>query len=373
MLSRLALLTAAAVVAAPALAAEQPSGLKSGTPPIKSVSALAFGTSGVLFVGDPQSGAIFALDTRDTTPGGTGDVNVENLGDKVGSALGTTAANVTVNDVKVNPASGSIYLAVTRGRGQDATPVILKLTRDGKVSEFDTKNVAFAQVMLPNAVEAGRQRMEAITSLAFVDGKVIVAGLSNEEFASTLRAIPFPFQEADKGAGIEIFHGAHGKIETHSPVRTFVPYKISGADYLMAAYTCTPLVKIPVADLKAGAKVKGTTIAELGNRNRPLDMIAYQKDGKDYILMANSARGVMKIPTEGFADAQPITARPSNEKAGVGYETIAELQGVIQLDKLDAGRALVLIQDPPPTAPKRGQPAPPAGQSKLILKSIPLP
>jgi peptide-methionine (R)-S-oxide reductase len=30
----------------------------------------------------------------------------------------------------------------------------------------------------------------------------------------------------------------------------------------MAAYTCTPLVKIPVADLKAGAKVKGTTIAE---------------------------------------------------------------------------------------------------------------
>ena len=50
---------------------------------------------------------------------------------------------------------------------------------------------------------------------------------------------------------------------------------------MLAAYTCTPLVKLPVSELKAGAHVKGTTIAELGNRNRPLDMIVYQKDGKD--------------------------------------------------------------------------------------------
>jgi hypothetical protein len=356
MLTRLAILTAAAVVAAPAIAADSPAGLKPGTPPIKSVSALAFGTNGVLFIGDPQSGAIFAVDTKDTTPAGTGDVNVEKLGDKVGSALGTAASEVTINDVKVNPASGTIYLAVTRGKGAGATPVILKMTRDGRLSEFDLKNVAFAQVALPNATE--RQRMEAITSLAFVDSKVVVAGLSNEEFASTLRVIPFPFQDADKGAGIQIFHGAHGKLETQAPVRTFVPFKISGADYLMAAYTCTPLVKIPVADLKAGAKVKGTTIAELGNRNRPLDMIVYQKDGKDYILMANSARGVMKIPTAGFADAQPITARPKTEKAGIEYETIKELTGVMQLDKLDAGRALVLVQ---------------AEDKSLTLKSIPLP
>jgi len=47
------------------------------------------------------------------------------------------------------------------------------------------------------------------------------------------------------------------------------------------AYTCTPLVQFAIPDLKPGAKVKGKTIAELGNRNRPLDMIDYQKDGKD--------------------------------------------------------------------------------------------
>ena len=82
-----------------------------------------------------------------------------------------------------------------------------------------------------------------------------------------------------------------------------------------------------MADLKAGAHVKGTTIAELGNRNRPLDMIVYQKDGKDFILMTNSNRGVMKIPTEGAGTAPGITARVS-DKQGLGYDTIASLKNV---------------------------------------------
>ena len=50
---------------------------------------------------------------------------------------------------------------------------------------------------------------------------------------------------------------------------------------------------------------KGKTIAELGNRNKPLDMISYKKEGKDYLLMANSSRGVMKISTENI-DPMPV-------------------------------------------------------------------
>ena len=122
-------------------------------------------------------------------------------------------------------------------------------------------------------------------------------------------------------------------------------YKIGAEDNIVAAYTCTPLVKIPVADLKPGAKVKGTTIGELGNRNNPLDMIVYKKDGKDYILMANSARGVMKIQTDEFATVTPITkAVGGGGTAGVKYETIAELKDVMQLDKLDEGNALLLVK-----------------------------
>jgi hypothetical protein len=110
---------------------------------------------------------------------------------------------------------------------------------------------------------------------------------------------------------------------------------------MLAAYTCTPLVKVPVSELKAGAHVKGTTIAELGNRNRPLDMIVYQKDGKDFILMTNSSRGVMKIPTEGAGSAPGITQRVP-DKRGLGYETIASLKGVVQMDQLDEGHAVIL-------------------------------
>jgi hypothetical protein len=60
-----------------------------------------------------------------------------------------------------------------------------------------------------------------------VDGQVLVAGLSNEEFSSSLRSIAYPFQQAGKAAGIEIYHGSHGRFETNAPVRTFVPYEIN--------------------------------------------------------------------------------------------------------------------------------------------------
>ena len=102
-------------------------------------------------------------------------------------------------------------------------------------------------------------------------------------------------------------------------------------------------MKIPVSELKPGAHVKGTTIAELGNRNRPLDMIVYQKDGKDYLLLANNSRGVMKIPTEGADATEAITSRVEGTK-GLAYETIQGMKGVMQLDKLDSGHALVLVR-----------------------------
>jgi hypothetical protein len=227
--------------------------------------------------------------------------------------LGTKPDQVMINDLAVNPVSGNVYLSIARGRGPDATPVLLRLSADGKLDEVALENVRFARAEVPNPPDPNSRqygqslRNETITDLAYVDGRVFLAGLSNEEFSSRLIAIPFPFSEGFDGAAIEIYHGSHGRFETKSPIRTFVPYRIGNDPYLLAAYTCTPLVKVPVAELKAGAHLKGTTIAELGNRNRPLDMIAYSKDGRSYLLLANSSRGVMKIPTENAGDAHGIT------------------------------------------------------------------
>jgi len=118
---------------------------------------------------------------------------------------------------------------------------------------------------------------------------------------------------------VEIYHGSHGRFETNAPVRTFVPHRIDGDPHILAAYTCTPLVKIPLYSLKPASKVTGTTIAELGDRNRPLDMVVYRKDGKEFILMNNSSRGVMKLPADKLDSFPAITDQ--TEIKGVPYES----------------------------------------------------
>jgi hypothetical protein len=343
----LAALAALAVALGQARAADTDltDSLKSGSVELKSAGPLAFGPQGILFVGDPQAAAIYAIDTGDrTAPESRERPKVEGIDDKAASLLGTEAREVQIKDLAVNPISGNTYLSVARGRGPNAAAVILRLSRAGKLSEFPLKEVKSARATIPNASDKNRQ--EAITHLAYLKGRLFVAGLSNEEWASRLRSIPFPFAKSNEGTGIRIFHGAHGRFETASPVRVFTTYKIGDEDHLLAAYTCTPLVKMPVSSLKPGEKVVGTTVAELGNRNRPLSMIVYQKGGKDYVLMANSSRGMMKIKLEGVDKIEGITkpVRGGTGTAGLTYETIKDMKGVQKLDAFDKDHAVVLTR-----------------------------
>jgi hypothetical protein len=335
-------LVGALLVAGSVSAGELTDSLKVGTPDLKSAGPLAFGPEGILFIGDPQGAAIFAIDTGDRKGEAAGPIKIQAIDGKIAGLLGTTEKEILINDLAVNPASGSAYLSVSRGRGPDAIPVLLRVNREGKVDEVPLKDAKFAKAALPNPA-TGRDHQESITKLLFVDGQVIVAGLSNEEFSSQLRMVPFPFKQVGQGTSVEIYHGSHGRFETRSPIRTFLAFAINGESNILAAYTCTPLVKIPVGDLKPGSRVKGTTVAELGNHNRPLDMVAYQKDGKDYILMANSARGLMKINTENIDKVHAITD-PVHGTAGLSYETIPGIKGVQQLDRLDKENALVLLR-----------------------------
>jgi hypothetical protein len=353
----LALLVAVLLIAGSVQAADLADSLKKGTPDAQSIGALAFAPDGVLFFGDSRGAAIFAIDTGDRSPSsGAGAINIPGIGAQIASMLGTTEKEIIVNDLAVNPSSGNAYLSISRGRGPDAGAVLLRINRENKIDEVPLKDIKFAKARLPNAA-TGKARQDVITHLAFVDGRVFVSGLSNEEFASQLRAIPFPFSETEKGTAVEIYHGSHGRFETNSPVRTFVTFDINGEQNILAAYTCTPLVKIPVAQLKPGSRVKGTTIAELGNMNRPLDMIVYEKDGKNYILMSNSSRGLMKITTHDIDKIKGIES-PVKGKAGLTYESIAEAKGIQQLDRLDKDNALVLVR---------------TESGSLDLKTMPLP
>ena len=351
-------------------------GLKSGKLDLKSAGALAFGPEGVLFVGDSIGGSIAAIDTNDrANPKATPAIDVENLDAKIAALAGIPADQLVINDMKVNPASRNIYISAARGKGPDAQPLIVKVDGQGNLSSVSLDNVKFAQIALADAPESNasaRQnpRTVTITDMNYVNGNLLVAGMSNEEWSSALRSVPVPFRNAEPGTQVQIWHDSHGRYETASPVRTFVPFNIAGQQYVIAAYTCTPLVKIPVSDLKAGAKVKGQTIADLGAGNQPLDMVPYRKDGKNFILVANSAFGLLKVEAD-HLETYPVIDSPTKNPgtAGMPFERITSVTNVKQLAQLDSANAVVLTAHA--GAGPAFAPGPPVGP--MTLKSIALP
>jgi hypothetical protein len=332
-------------------------------PALSSIGPLTFGPDGTLFAADTQAATIYALDLGSRASGGApGAKAVDGIDQKIAALLGTDAKEIVVTDLAVHPKSRNAYISVMRGQGAAAKPALLRVDGAGALELVSFDGMKHTKVALPNppnATEGPRNpRTQSVTDMAFVGGRLYVAGLSNEEFASKLRAIQYPFAGADAGTSVEIFHGNHGQLETRSPVYTFVPYNIGNEPHLIAGYLCTPLVKFSLDSLKPGAKVVGTTIAELGNRNRPLDMVVYKKDGQEYLLLTNNSRGVMKIPTAAFGSAAAITSRVEAATGGIPYETIAALKGVEQLDLLDDKQTLLLA---------RGE------SGALNLQTVPLP
>ena len=82
-------------------------GLKDGKPDLKSIGPLAFGPDGVLFVGDTAGAAIFAIDTGDKAEAAAkGNIEVKDVSGTIAKMLGTTAQQLMINDLAVNPSLG---------------------------------------------------------------------------------------------------------------------------------------------------------------------------------------------------------------------------------------------------------------------------
>lgn len=324
-------------------------GLQKGNPQLQSAGPMTFGPDGILFIGDPKAASVYAFQTGDKPS----DANVTNVRiDAVNEMLrDMLSAEVEIADLAVNPATGHIFLLVAV---KGSEPTLVRVT--GKnMNQLDISKLAFAKKELTAAPEdkvvgEGRRRRnlrsESITDIAFVDGELIVSGLRKGDSPSGVTTMVFPFNKADQGASLEIYHAAHGRSEDYSAIRTFVPFIINGEPNLLAGFVCTPLVKFPVSAVESSDRVTATTIAELGNRNRPLDMIVYQQEGKSYLLLTNSARGVMKISTDNIERATGLTDRVSGGgTAGQTYETIESWPNIVQLDKVNDKFAAVLIHN----------------------------
>ncbi|MEL7006352.1 MAG: hypothetical protein AAFN93_27040, partial [Bacteroidota bacterium] len=292
--------------------------------------------------------------------------SLQDIESKLGNLLGTTAKGVVIHDFAVNPISQNIYMAVSRSDANQLgfwklpndvayANILLKLKPDGSMEEVSLANISHSVTALPSVIEEGKQnfrksdlRTEAITDIEYYEGKLYVAGLSNEEFASSLQVLPFPFnEESAKVNTIEVWHVAHGKSETQSPIRSFMPYTLAGEKQLLAVYTCTPLVSISLNSLQGSSHVKGKTLAEMGAGNMPIDIISYVREGKEYILVSNASKALLRIDPDNIAKQKELTGKLESGAytAGVKYDALSRV-GIMHIDNLNENNVLVLQRTP---------------------------
>lgn len=321
-----------------------------GDPDIQSVHAMAFGPESILFIGDSDAAQIVAVDLSEQPKAVNEKMAIDDLEGELSQLLGASSDQFQIIDMAVDPATENVYIAVNHSSGKS----LLFLVNNQKLEPVGIDEIRYSKATLDNAVAAdatdrrGRSlRQWAISDLRYADGKLMVSGLSNAEFASTFRSIEFPFNDNKMMSSLEIYHAAHGKYETHAPIKTFAPLMINGKQQVIASYTCTPLVVFPVDDLKAGTLTKGRTVAELGNWNTPLDIIEMEKEGNRYILLANTNRALMKIKVsdiEAYGDSLTEKVQERAGTAGIDFINLPFVN-VQQLDKLDDATFVMIQRD----------------------------
>lgn len=338
-----------------------------GKADIQSLSVITFGPEGILFVGDAKGGQVYALDVKDREKNNSQEgVGVADIEGKLADLLGTDPKGVIIHDLAVNPISQNVYLAVSRADGNlvgfwkmpndiSNASILLKITPDGAITEVDLNNISHSKAMVPNVIDEGKSknfrksdnRTDAITDIAYQDGKLFIAGLSNEEFASALRVVNFPFGKKAQYSTIEVYHVAHGANETEAPMRTFIPYELNGKSYLLGSYTCTPFVSIPIDDLQPNQHVRSKTLGEFGFGNIPLDIIHYKNKGKDYLLMSSFSKALIRIDPQDIPSQEALTQPLKEREYAVGIpHSVLSRVGVTHIDNLNEKHVLVLQRMP---------------------------
>jgi len=320
---------------------------------VKSIARLAAGPENVLFVADWKRARVhaIALPGAAQKPAGTA-FNILDLDGVLSKQVG--GAKVTIEDMVVRPGTAEVYIAVSYGAAK--TPALIMVTSDHKARRVNLNAANSTSISLRDAPTSNYkfwretpERSFTVTDMKWRDGELFIAGLSNQDFASTLRRIKYPFDSQQSVMSVEIYHTGHNLIETRAPIRAMSFATLGNKAHLVAAYTCTPIVIIPLDELKDGAHIRGKTIAELGYGNTPADLIAYTKtdQGKteDFLMLVNFERGSSIIPV---SELEAASARPGIETVVpfghiVGLDVMpAPLVGTMRLDNLDEKSFIVV-------------------------------
>jgi len=325
-----------------------------GKPALKRIDVIEFAPGGVLLLGDGAGAQIFAVKTDDK-PGAKLPVKIAGINAKLAAKLGAKPDGIEIIDFAVSPTSGAAVFAI---RKQDDKSYLLMTLRGEEIGLLDLDRVTYARVPLPSGDQAP---VAKITDIAWTDDRIVAGATANEEFASKifLARAPLNHDEAGELHSAETYHVSHRRWETKAPMSTILPYREAGQTWLVGAFACTPVVKYPLDALQPGAKIKGTSMIELGSGNRPLDMFTYEKGGVEYVL-ANTFRfhhekkpfGPSPYWTVRFERMLLAGDENVNEKATLRLagdkpatpriQFIDAYNGVMQMDRLGNDRAAVL-------------------------------
>jgi hypothetical protein len=330
-----------------------------GTPKLASIEKIRFAPEGVLLIGDGRGSQLVAIDTGDTKPVERLKATIEQFDEKLAGRLGTTAKGVRIVDLAVNPASGLAYIAVLKDNKQ---PLIVTVDGAGKIAEFSLENVKYARIALPTGE---KKPVTRINDLAWAGDRVLVAGTAAEEFANKILSVPAPLVHEAQGTiySTETYHVSHRAWETRAPMNVLLPFEDGGKKYLVGSFSCTPVVKYPLDDLKPGAHVKGISVIELGSGNQPLHMFTYEKGGKTFVLMNTyrfhhkqrpfgpSPHWTVRIDADLLRENEKVNEKAQHRIDGKNQPLtdrmamIEAYHGVVHMDKLDREQALVLRED----------------------------
>jgi hypothetical protein len=316
---------------------------------IRSVGPLVFADGDTLVVADWRAQSLHALKLPPAAAAPSRPFNLRNVSTPIANALHVRPEQVSFEDMAFRPGAEIAYVSVSVDRGGSVpAPAIVSIDSGGKVSVLPLDKLAQTAARITSVPAADRKFWRdtpeatlTVTDLVFNGGKLYVAGLSNGDFASTLRIYDFPFDDHATATTVEMYHPVHDQLETRAPIRKMAVVDLDGVPSLVAAYTCTPLVVIALKDLVDGAHVKGTTIAELGWGSAPVDMLAFDTAQGPQLLLANSAKSADLMPVSAIAAAAklPSLATPIQVPASplLGLKsTYLPLTGLDQLAMQDA-------------------------------------
>lgn len=336
---------------------------------MRSATKLSFGDAGTLFVADWKGARIHALSVPVPGKAAGKPFNLLDVQAPIAKALGVAPSALRFEDMAVQPDSELAHVALTvRGAKGGSSPAIVSIDATGKVTRLDLGKTTGAAIIAdaPAADVAFWRDLTAqtltVTDMRYYQSKLYVAGLSNRSFASTLRVYDYPFNGKASATTVEMYHPVHNQIETRAPIRSMTVMNLGGEPTLVAAYTCTPLVTIPLKDLKDGAHIAAKTVGELGWGSAPNGLVSFKVGDAEYALLVNSSRSadLLSAADLGGASAQPGLNTPIDwpAKPYLGVKAtmtpmsatmrVADLnpQLLLALRRSDAGGEMQLVSVP---------------------------